>query len=198
MDHQVQRRIWRRDLLARRESLPVDFHAEASRRILDHLWKAWPVPPEEVVSCYFPIRNEVDVWPLVDRWQCVRSVRVVMPAVMARDQPLVFREWRKGEPLSLDRYGIPYPVAGEPRVPGFLLLPVNGFDAQGYRLGYGGGYFDRTLANRVPRPLTVGVGFEFQRLPTTLPGEQDIPLDIVVTEAGLFRSPARVDIIDRS
>ncbi|MEI6414374.1 MAG: 5-formyltetrahydrofolate cyclo-ligase [Pseudomonadota bacterium] len=196
MNRQHQRAVWRRDLVTQREAFSTDLHTAASQSILDHLWDAWPVPPATVVGWCWPVRGEVDVWPLFERWRRVRSVRAVLPVVVAPKQPLIFREWSEGVPLNRDCHGIPYPVAGEPLSPGFLLLPVNGFDAKGYRLGYGGGYFDRTLAGLLPRPFTVGIGFEFQRLPTTLPGDHDIPLDALVTEAGLFRPSSR-DSVDR-
>jgi 5,10-methenyltetrahydrofolate synthetase len=86
-----------------------------------------------------------------------------------------------------DRYGIPTPIEGEFAVPEVLLIPVNAFDAQGYRLGYGGGFFDRTLAALNPAPLTIGVGFELSRVETIDPQAHDIRLDAIVTEAGVFR-----------
>lgn len=93
-------------------------------------------------------------------------------------------------PLVPDRYGIPTPVTGDFMQPDLILLPLNGFDAAGYRLGYGGGYFDRTLAALSPRPLAVGVGFEVNRLPSIRPESHDQRLDWVVTEAGAFRPGA--------
>ena len=89
--------------------------------------------------------------------------------------------------LEPDRYGIPTPMAGEWLIPDLILLPLNGFDSDGYRLGYGGGYFDRTLAALCPRPLAVGVGFEINRLPTIRPESHDQRLDWLVTEAGAVR-----------
>ena len=82
-------------------------------------------------------------------------------------------------------YDIPVPDGTELVMPDAALVPMNGFDAQGYRLGYGGGYFDRTLAAAMPRPLAIGIGFEFARLYTIHPQSHDIPMDFVVTEAGL-------------
>ena len=94
-----------------------------------------------------------------------------------------------------DRYGIPYPVSGQILFPDVLLLPVNAFDAAGYRLGYGAGYFDRTLAQLAAqkrRPLAIGVGFELARVDSIHPAAHDVPLDAVVTEGGIDVFSARV------
>lgn len=85
-----------------------------------------------------------------------------------------------------DRFGIPQPVEQVTLDTDLLLVPVNGFDAKGYRIGYGGGYFDRTLASLSPQPLTVGVGFELSRLESIEPQAHDRPLDWIVTEAGYW------------
>ena len=82
---------------------------------------------------------------------------------------------------------IPYPVASAEVVPEAVLLPMNGWDMQGYRLGYGGGFFDRTLASLAKRPLTIGVTYEFAKLDTIHPQSWDIPMDYVVTERGVYR-----------
>jgi 5,10-methenyltetrahydrofolate synthetase len=87
--------------------------------------------------------------------------------------------------MALDRHGIPIPSAGEELRPNVVLLPLVAFDPQGFRLGYGGGYFDRTLAAMVPRPLAIGVGFELGRVADIRPQAHDIPLDATVTEAGI-------------
>ena len=83
-------------------------------------------------------------------------------------------------------YGIPFPDGTEPVAPGAAIVPMNGFDEGGYRLGYGGGYFDRTLAALARRPVAIGTAFEFARLPTIEPQPHDIPMDFVVTEAGIY------------
>ena len=100
---------------------------------------------------------------------------------------LAFRAWRPGDTLVADRYGIPTPVHGAFVAPQALLLPVNGFDSAGYRLGYGGGFFDRTLAALDPPPLAVGVGFELSRVDSIDPQPHDQRLDAMVTEAGVWR-----------
>src|SRR6185369_1554619 len=115
------------------------------------------------------------------------GARATLPVVVEPDEPLAFREWTPATRLVPDRYGIPTPADGAWLVPELILLPLNGFDAAGYRLGYGGGFFDRTLAALHPRPLAVGVGFEVNRLATIRPESHDQRLDWIVTEAGAFR-----------
>ena len=118
-----------------------------------------------------------------------RGAVPALPVVVKRAAPLAFRPWTPDTPLTPDRYGIPTPTTGDWVIPQVLLLPVNGVDAQGYRLGYGGGYFDRTLAALAPRPLAIGVGFEQARVADIHPEAHDMPLDALVTEAGIFRFP---------
>jgi 5,10-methenyltetrahydrofolate synthetase len=89
--------------------------------------------------------------------------------------------------MTVDPYGIPIPATPPAPPPDVLLIPLVAFDAAGYRLGYGGGYFDRTLAALDPRPLSVGVGFELARVADLQPAPHDIPLDRIVTEAGVRR-----------
>jgi 5,10-methenyltetrahydrofolate synthetase len=96
-----------------------------------------------------------------------------------------YRAWRPGENLVSGVWDIPVPEKREIIIPAMVLAPLVGFDGTSYRLGYGGGYFDRTLAALTPRPFAIGVGFEIQRLETIYPQPFDIPMDLIVTEAGL-------------
>lgn len=181
------KRQLRRDMAARRLALGTDEHAARSARIADYLLSGFEVP--EVFAFCWPIRNEPDVRAIVTAW-CERGARAALPVVQAVDQPLLFREWTPAAHLEPDRYGIPTPKDGEWLSPECILIPVNGFDPAGYRLGYGGGYFDRTLAALPRRPLTIGVGFELNRLPSIHPEAHDQRVDWIVTEAGAFKSAA--------
>ena len=183
-DSTLWRRDLRRDMVARREMLGETARARLSAAIVGWLRERFPAP----ASCAFcwPIKHEPDVRAIIDEWTS-RGTRAALPVVVAEATPLQFREWRAGDRLQADRYGIPTPVAGDWLQPELILLPLNGFDAAGYRLGYGGGYFDRTLAALTPRPLTVGVGFEINRLDDIRPQAHDQRLDWIVTEAGAFR-----------
>lgn len=186
-DNTAWRRVLRRDMVARRAALSEAEHDALSERIVGHLLGALPAPG--VVAFCWPIKHEPDVRAVVERWAALGAL-AALPVVVAEDAPLAFRAWTADTPLEADRYGIPTPVAGGFVQPDLILLPLNGFDGAGYRLGYGGGYFDRTLAALSPRPLAVGVGFEINRLPSIRPESHDQRLDWIVTEAGSFRVSA--------
>lgn len=186
-DNTAWRRALRRDMVARRAALGEAEHDALSARIVGHLLADLPVP--RVVAFCWPIKHEPDVRAVVEQW-VARGALAALPVVVAEEAPLAFRAWTADTPLEADRYGIPTPVAGAFVQPDLILLPLNGFDDAGYRLGYGGGYFDRTLAVLSPRPLAVGVGFEINRLPNIRPESHDQRLDWIVTEAGSFRVSA--------
>lgn len=167
--------------IAARLALPVAEHQQASSQILSHLdGLLRPRPPGVIAFCW-PVRAEVDCRPLVTQlinvgWQAA------MPTVVNRAAPMEYRAWSPDTPMSTDPHGIPVPATTHCVIPDVLLLPLVACDPNGYRLGYGGGYFDRTLAHNVPRPLLVGVGFELAMVASIHPASHDIPLDIIVTE----------------
>ncbi len=183
-DNTAWRRALRRDMVARRAALSEAEHDVLSARIVAHLIAALPAP--RVVAFCWPIKHEPDVRAIVPHWSGC-GTRAALPVVVQEGAPLAFRHWAPETPLEPDRYGIPTPMAGEWLIPDLILLPLNGFDGEGYRLGYGGGYFDRTLAALTPRPLAVGVGFEINRLPSIRPESHDQRLDWLVTEAAAVR-----------
>ena len=116
-----------------------------------------------------------------------RGARAALPEVVEKAAPLRFREWWPGAPMTKGVYDLPVPD-GTPVVnPQALLIPPVGFDEHGFRLGYGGGYFDRTLAALHPQPLKIGVAYESSRMPTIRPQLHDVPMDFIVTEAGIHR-----------
>jgi len=138
------------------------------------------------LGVYWPFQAEFDPRPLIDRL-IGEDFAAALPVVVDKKGPLEYRAWRPGDPLVDGVWGIPVPKKREVVVPQAVLAPLVGFDRDCYRLGYGGGYFDRTLAALVPRPLAIGVGFEFARLETIHPQDFDIPMDLIVTEAGIYR-----------
>ena len=174
-------------MLARRAALSASEHRALSARIVAHALAALPAP--SVAAFCWPIKHEPDIRALLAAW-AQSGARTALPVVVGEGQPLAFREWTPDTPLTLDRYGIPTPSTGEWLTPDLILMPLNGFDAAGYRLGYGGGYFDRTLAALVPRPLAIGVGFEINRIDSIRPEAHDQRLDWIVTECGAFRPDA--------
>jgi 5-formyltetrahydrofolate cyclo-ligase len=181
------RRALRQAMVARRTALSTAEHAALSARIVDRALAALALP--KVAAFCWPIKHEPDIRALLTIW-AEAGVRSALPVVVGEGQPLAFREWTPATPLTPDRYGIPTPTGGAWLTPELILLPLNGFDAAGYRLGYGGGYFDRTLAALAPRPLAVGVGFEINRVDSIRPEAHDQRLDWIVTEDGAFRPDA--------
>ena len=175
----------RRRLIAAREALAPEAHAAASASIERRLDALLAPLPLQVVGFCWPFRGEFDARPLVARL-IARGARAALPVVVDNGRPLQFREWTPACPMVDDRYGIHIPAQGQTLHPVLILMPVNAFDAQGFRLGYGGGYFDRTLAALAPRPLAVGVGFELARVDSIRPQPHDLRMDAVVTEAGIF------------
>ena len=185
-DHGVFRAALRREKLAARLALDAAAHAALSAGIEQHLAALLlPLAPQTLAFCA-SVRGEFDARPLVTRL-IGRGWHAAMPVVTAVDAPMSFHAWTPSSAMSADRYGIPIPRDGEAVVPDIVLLPLLAFDAQGFRLGYGGGYFDRTLAAMVPRPQAIGVGFELGRVPDIRPQAHDIPLAAIVTEAGVLR-----------
>ena len=177
----------REHALELRERLPAERRERLSAAIGGHLdTLVGRLRPSRLAFCW-PYRAEPDLRPWVQAWLAAAPGRVAaLPVVLERHAPMVFRAWTPGVPMPLDRHGIPHPADGEAVEPELVLIPLNAFDDRGYRLGYGGGYFDRTLAVLSPRPLTVGVGFEINRLDSIRPESHDLPLDWIVTEAGAF------------
>jgi 5-formyltetrahydrofolate cyclo-ligase len=180
------RRTRRAELLAARMSMPLDAHARDSAGIMAHLEAGFGSLGAEVVGLYWPFRREINPLPFAER-VVGSGGEIALPVVVAKGQPLQFRLWSQGDRMERGAYDIPYPAAGKPVDPEVLVVALVGFDGAGYRLGYGGGYYDRTLSVARPRPLTVGIGFETQKLDTIHPLAHDIPMDFIVTEAGIFQ-----------
>lgn len=181
-------RSWRRrsreKLIEGRCALERATRAAWSARITAALEEAFVLPSGTIVAFCWPYKGEFDARFAVRRW-CERGVTAALPEVVARGEPLAFHRWWPGAPLAPGIYGIPVP-RGTGRVePDVAIVPMVGFDEQGYRLGYGGGYFDRTLGCARPRPLAIGVAFEMARLATIYPQPHDVPMDFVVTEAAI-------------
>jgi 5-formyltetrahydrofolate cyclo-ligase len=173
----------------RRASLDAATRAAASLALRDHLLAALPraaVASGDVIAGYCAIRDEIDPEPtliaLMDR-----GFALALPASLDKASPLVFRAWRPGEPLLPDRLGVPAPrTVAAILEPALILVPLLAFDAWGYRLGYGAGCYDRTLAAvRAARPMrALGLAFAVQEV-ASIPAEfHDTRLDGVVTECG--------------
>ncbi|HEV2284437.1 MAG TPA: 5-formyltetrahydrofolate cyclo-ligase, partial [Steroidobacteraceae bacterium] len=115
------------------------------------------------------------------RAACERGLRVALPVAIALGRPMTFREWRPGAAMARGLWKIPHPADGPDVSPTHVIAPLVGFDAGCYRLGYGGGFFDRTLAAMARKPTVIGVGYPQLRIATIFPQAYDIPMDWIVT-----------------
>jgi 5-formyltetrahydrofolate cyclo-ligase len=145
------------------------------------------------VSFYWPFRGEPNLRPLMRR-MVAAGKSVALPVVVQPRQPLEFRPWTPGCEMILGVWNIPIPDTKERVTPRLLLAPVVGFDPQRYRLGYGGGYFDRTLAALGDARTVIGVGYDSQALATIHPLAHDIPMDRIVTESGFRHETASAEL----
>ncbi len=136
-----------------------------------------------MVSGFWPMPGEIDIRPLLETLHA-QGHAVVLPQTPERGHPLTFRRWQPGAPMIAERFGTHRPD-GAVMVPDYLLVPLLAFDRSGNRLGYGGGFYDRTLA-RLPRAIAVGCAFSAQELDAVPVAEYDAPLHAVATEAGVL------------
>jgi 5,10-methenyltetrahydrofolate synthetase len=143
-----------------------------------------------VVSAYWPVRGETDLRPFLQRL-AVAGARTALPVVVGAGRPLVFRAWTPGRPVERGAWGIPTPPGdAEAVVPDIVIVPLLGFDRACHRLGYGGGFFDRTLAAMPNQPRILGVGYGQAVMATIYPQPHDVPMQLVVTDERTIRRDA--------
>lgn len=133
------------------------------------------------ISAYWPFRGEPDLRFWMENL-AERGGRCALPVVIQKNAPLIFRAWHKGSKLASGVWNIPVPAEGAEVLPDIVVAPLVGFDRACYRLGYGGGFFDRTLAALSPRPMISGVGYAQAAISSINPLPHDIPMDVIVTE----------------
>lgn len=144
------------------------------------------------VGFYWPLAGEFDARPAISLWLGASEARTAsLPIIKERGVPLEFHAWSPTTPMKIGHHRIAEPTSGQVVIPELLLVPCVGFDADGYRLGYGGGYYDRTLAAwpGARKPVTVGIAYEACRTDALRREAHDIPLDLIVTEAGTYPGP---------
>jgi len=202
----------RKALIEERLNLPDRLQrADALQRVM----RIWLFDkPDTVIGAYWPIKGEFDPLPALYRWQedailnqdlqsktavapesrtqlatesiASRSPRKIgLPVVNKLHKTLTFHAWYPGCLMEEDAYGIPKPKDTELIVPTLLFVPCVGYGPGGFRLGYGGGFYDRTLATLQPRPVTVGLGYTHGWLPDMEPESHDIPLDALLNDNGV-------------
>nr|WP_314257760.1 5-formyltetrahydrofolate cyclo-ligase [uncultured Devosia sp.] len=175
----------RSEARAARAALDHATRAEAAERAAGHFFASIAIKPDDVVAAYWRIRDELDCQPILVRLMDSNQP-VVLPVVMGQDEPLDLRIWEQGASLYESGFGTLAPSDLAPRAePDVVIMPLLGFDKTGTRLGYGGGYYDRTLAHMTKRPLLVGLAFAAQELEQIPRAHHDVPLDAIVTEAGV-------------
>jgi 5,10-methenyltetrahydrofolate synthetase len=178
------KKLLRRQLQAERQSL-VDRHQRSVH--LQEVLRVWLVSrPERTIGAYWPIKGEFDALPALYRWSEAEGVRRIgLPVIDRETKQLDFHVWYPGCPMEEDAFGIPKPKDTEAFMPQLLLVPCVGFGPGGLRLGYGGGFYDRTLAALTPKPVTVGVGYAHGFVPWLEAEPHDVPLDAILTEDGV-------------
>jgi 5,10-methenyltetrahydrofolate synthetase len=180
---------WRRSertrQIAARRAIPAADRTALSAKIAASLTRSLGSLEGRRISLYWPIRGEPDLRPLIP--DIVRLGGLcALPVVVEQGQPLAFRSWQPGERLERGVWNIPVPASGREIEPDIVVAPLVAYDRDGFRLGYGGGYFDRTLAGLSGRPHVIGVGFAAAEIATIYPQPHDIAMDAIVTENGLF------------
>ena len=183
-------KAWRKNernrLIAERAALDADTLEHHRLRMDAHLLRAFPGLAGAKLALCWPIKGEYDARHLAKTLR-ERGALTALPVVVAPKQPLKFREWHPGVELATGALDIPYPVNSPEVIPDAVLLPMNGWDSGGYRLGYGAGFFDRTLASLAKRPVVIGVSYELAKMDSIHPQSWDIPVDWLVTERGVYR-----------
>ena len=189
------RKAMRSELRAARKTLGVDEHASVSARIADALEtllnSRFDGAKGLTLSMYWPIKGEPDLRTLMAKLHSA-GVVIALPLVETKAAPLVFRVWTPETKMVRGDWNIPVPPAdAKILTPDISLAPLVGWDDGAYRLGYGGGYFDRTLASLDPRPFKIGIGYTSAKLATIFPQPHDIPMDVILTQDGVQISQQR-------
>ena len=177
----------RRELLAARAGLSVASRQDMAAAVVTHLKAALArhcdERPDLCLSLYWPIKSELDIRALAEPLHR-RGIRLALPVVEEKDHPLAFYLWQPGDAMVRGYWNIPVPARIVRVRPTHLLAPLVGWDRNGYRLGYGGGYFDRTLALFNHDFHAIGIGLRAAEVQTIFPQPFDIPLHEIITEYG--------------
>jgi len=175
------RRGQRERLLELRRSTLSAERQQYADKLITNLDAAFAKIEGKSLGIYWPIKHEIDIRKWADALSARRNIQLALPVVDEPRQPLSYRQWHLGAPMTRGFWNIPVPVDSTLIEPDIVIAPLVGF-WKTYRLGYGGGYFDRTLAARQPRPLAVGIGLESFRLSAFTPQPHDIAMDLIVTD----------------
>jgi 5,10-methenyltetrahydrofolate synthetase len=177
----------RKELLSRRQDVTDSERQVWNSAVTRNLIDGFPQLEGLCIGIYWPYQGEFDPRPAGHHFRQLGAT-TALPEVLRKAEPLQFRAWWPGVAMGKGVFEIAVPDGTDIVVPQVLIMPPLGFDAAGYRLGYGGGFYDRTLASIKPRPLTIGVAYELSRLPTIHPQAFDQKMDYVITERGIFKT----------
>lgn len=180
------RKAERARLIDARLAIPADDRAALADKIGEVLDTLIDFGTAPTISLYWPFRGELDFRPWMTRAHA-KGARIALPVVKAKAEPLVFREWTPGCDMTRGVWNIPIPANGPEVTPTVVISPLVGVDRDCYRLGYGGGFYDRTLAALGPDRQVIGVGHPVAEIPTIFPQHYDIPMDVVVLGADRVR-----------
>ncbi len=164
------------------QSARPDAAIHAARIFMTHI----PLTDDAVIALYHPVQSELDTLPLAEAL-IDRALRLALPVVTKPKNPLIFREWTQETILESGRYNIEVPTLESPKIiPTHILVPLLAFSSNGHRLGYGGGYYDRTLAHlrKAHDIVAIGYGFGAQHIDHLPVSKLDEPLDWMITERG--------------
>lgn len=189
-DGSLDKKALRKILIEQRLKLPDRLHRVEK---LQQVMRVWLIArPDTVIGAYWPIKGEFDPLPALHRWkedgelmEHAQRRKIGLPVVDKVTKTMTFHAWYPGCPMEEDAYGIPKPKDTEVVTPTLLFVACVGYAPGGYRLGYGGGFYDRTLAALQPRPFTVGLGFGTDFLPDLTPEPHDVPLDAILNDFGV-------------
>ncbi len=180
----TERQALRSKLIAARQALPDRLERAVHLQNVLRVWLAGR--HETAIGAYWPIKGEFDPLPALFRWSEAAPDRLIgLPVVNKVQGSLRFHEWFPGCPTELDAYNIPKPKGTDVFQPDMLLLPCVGYGPAGVRLGYGGGFYERTVLSLEPRPLTVGLCYSNGFLPLLRGAQGDLPLDALITDDGV-------------
>jgi 5-formyltetrahydrofolate cyclo-ligase len=178
-------RAWRKakraELLAERTSLPLRNRQARGARVVGRLLEQIDLRRHRALGFYWPIRGEIDLREIARRHIDNGGI-AALPVVTTKNAPVEFWQWHPDAAMHVGFWQIPVPAERRLVAPDALLIPLIGFDAAGYRLGYGGGYYDRTLAAATPQPFRIGVGYDDAEINTIYPQPHDVPMNVIVTE----------------
>lgn len=175
----------RGELLAARQAMPAAQRAQWNEALCTHLRDMLPAVRGVVIGAYMPFRGEPDLRALLEVWRQA-GAEIALPVMKGRGMAMEFRAWWPGCAVVQGPLSLPMPDGTPLLTPRLLLMPPVGFDEGAFRLGYGGGYFDHTLAAMTPAPIKIGVAFELSRIASITPQHYDVPMDFVVTELGVY------------